>query len=209
MLIKRFSNRLFSRDQRSELGPVSSAGDTAGQPAADAALEALDFQFRAGAAFDPASGLVIPHPRIQMDTLTNGVRVTEYQFAFYRNQRMTWRLGFLGPDALVDAAGHREWIFTFDLGHDWLVASVLDLKRAIRHEGDDLSFLRGLARGMALAYAGQPDSEENMRYKVITTTAALTAVGIPISRNLPVSPLGIAVLADVFVQSSPRAWPAL
>lgn len=139
-----------------------------------------------------------------MDTLANGARVTEYQYAFYREQRMVWRLGFWGPDALVDAAGRREWIFTFDLGHDWLIASMLALKRAIPHEGDDLLFLRGLAQGMVLAYAGQPDSEEDMRYRVITTSAALVAAGTIVPGSLPVSPVGIAVLADVLIQSAPK-----
>lgn len=197
MSLRNMLSRIFGEAQSTERDPLAQAALTTRDPLPEKGKTDLDFVLRGGSSFDPVTGIVIPVPRIHMDTLRNGSQVTEYQYAFYLNDRMAWRLGFWGRDTRVDATGPTESISTFDLAHDGLIASILQFNRALGFDVDSLTFLRGLCRGMLLAYAGTPDSEETRRYRAVTTIAALAAAGVPLPSSYPTSPMGGVLLAEL------------
>lgn len=157
----------------------------------------LHFQAKSDSSFDPVSGVTIPEPRILPGKLPDGSAVTEYQYAFYRGDARIGGLGFNGPDMSVEVDGMAERVFIFDLGHDWLIKSMLEFKEIIENQDDDYTFLRGLAQGLVLAYAGQTDNEENLRYIATTTPVALVGAGVPPSVETAMKPQGPIVLAEV------------
>lgn len=159
----------------------------------------LNFQPRSGSSFDPISGITIPEPRILPARLPDGSAGTEYQYAFYLNHVAIGRLGFCGSDYIAEANGARERVFEFDLGHDWLIKSMLEFKRKIADSDDDMGFLRSLANGLVMAYAGQTDNDENLRYVAITTPDALVHAGVLVSDEGGTSSEGMCVLAEVSI----------
>lgn len=124
----------------------------------------LCFQPRPASSFDPNTGVSIPQPRTLPATLPDGQPGMEYQYAFIRDGKMIGGLGFLGPNAIVETGGHRECVFTLDLGRDRLITSMLEFKQTLGNQDDDYDFLRALAQGMVLAYAGRTDDKVNYRY---------------------------------------------
>jgi hypothetical protein len=66
---------------------------------------------------------------------------------------------------------------------------------------EDLTFLRGLAQGLVLAYAGQMDNEDNLRYIAVTSVEALDQAGVPIAGAIPVLPDKKVVLGEAAVPS--------
>jgi len=108
-------------------------------------------------------------------------------------------LGFFGTDAEVETDGLKEWVFTLDLGHDWLVSSMVEFKQTLGDTDDDFTFVRCLANGLVMAYAGQVDNEDNLRYVAVTTSAALAQAGVEMPGGTDVTGDGVIVLAQVVV----------
>lgn len=161
----------------------------------------LQFQPQPRSSLDPISGIAIPRPRMLPTTLSNGQPGTEYQYAFVREGKAIGGLGFDGSEQVVETEGRRERIFTFDLGHDWLIQYMVQLKLALGIATDDFSFVRGLAEGLVMAFAEQVDNDENLRYVVITTKDALSAAGVPAPEDIIRHPSDIIVLAETAVPS--------
>lgn len=159
----------------------------------------LNFQPQLRSSFDPIHRVSIPQPRILPATLPEGQEGTEYQYAFIRDGKMIGGLGFFGTDVEVEIAGRKEWVFTLDLGHDWLISSMVEFKQVLGDADDDLTFVRGLANGLVMAYAGRTDNEDNLRYVAVTTSAALAAAGVAIPAETEISADGLIVLAQVVV----------
>lgn len=162
---------------------------------------ALQFQPQPRSSFDPISGIAIPRPRMLPTTLSNGRPGTEYQYAFVRDGKTIGGLGFDGSEQVVEAAGRRERTFTFDLGHDWLIQYLVQLKRVLGIPADDFSFVRDIAEGLVMAFAQQADNEENLRYVVITTGEALSGAGVPAPTDIIQNSSDIIVLAETAVPS--------
>jgi hypothetical protein len=163
----------------------------------------LCFQSRSHSSYDTVSGISIPRPRILPTDVANGKGGTEYQYSFYRGDHRIGGLGFEGHDEVVVDGAFREWVFTLDLGHDWLVSSMVEFKQALGDTDDDFTFVRSLANGLVMAYAGQVDNEDNLRYVAITTSAALAQGGVEIPDGTDVAADGVIVLAQVVV---PACW---
>ncbi len=161
----------------------------------------LQFQPRPRSSFDPISGIAIPRPRMVPTTLLNGQPGTEYQFAFVRDGKTIGGVGFDGSEQVVENTGHRERIFTFDLGHDHLIQYLVQLKRGLDIPTDDFSFVRGVAEGLVMAFAGQADNEENQRYAVITTGEALSGAAVTAPQDIIRQPRGIILLAETVIPS--------
>ncbi len=111
-------------------------------------------------------------------------------------------LGFSRPNAFVETGGHREWVFTLDLGRDRLITSMLEFKQTLGNQDGDYDFLRALAQGLVLAYAGRNDSKMNYRYAVVTTPEALVRAGVSILVEGALKPNGKIVLAEVAVPAN-------
>lgn len=159
----------------------------------------LCFEPRPYSSFDPVSGITIPGPRLLPGELSDGTVVTEYQYAFYLGDRRVGGLGFHGTDQIEEINGHTERVFTFDLGHDWLITSILKFKEMIGNADNDFSFLRDLAQGLVMAYGGQTDNVENLRYVAITTASALAIARVLIPDQGLVACDGHVVLAEAYV----------
>lgn len=161
----------------------------------------LHFQAKSDSSFDPVSGVTIPEPRILPGKLPDGSAVTEYQYSFFRGEDRIGGLGFEGPDAIIESDGYREWVFTFDLTREQSIRSMLRSKEDIGSTDDDFTYLRGLAQGLVLAYAGRTDNEDNLRYIAVTSIEALDQAGVPIAGAISVLPDGKVVLAEASVPS--------
>lgn len=162
----------------------------------------LGFQSRSHSSYDPASDVSIPRPRILPTTLASGRAGTEYQYSFYRGDDRIGGLGFEGPDEVVVDGVFREWVFTFDLGREAIIKSMLRHKQDFGVTGDDFTFLRGLAQGLVLAYAGCNGNDDNLRYVALTNIGALEGAGVLISDYSLIQPDGQLVLAAVTVLAS-------
>ena len=165
---------------------------------------ALQFQPQPRSSLDPVSGIASPRPRMLPTTLSNGQPGTEYQYSFVRDGKTIGGMGFDGSEQVVEAAGCRERVFTFDLGHDWLIQYLVQLKLALGIPADDFSFVRNLAEGLVMAFAGDADSEENLRYLVITTGEALSAAGVVAPEDITLRHSKIIVLAEAEVPRHAR-----
>ncbi|MEN5286595.1 hypothetical protein ABE494_11720 [Stenotrophomonas lactitubi] len=159
----------------------------------------LCFEPRPYSSFDPVSGITIPRPRVLPGELADGTVVTEYQYAFYHGDKRVGGLGFHGTDQLAEINGHTERVFTFDLGHDWLITYMLEFKTMVGNSDTDFSFLRDLAQGLAMAYAGQTDNVEDLRYVAITTVSALAIAGVLTPDRGLVASDSHVVLAEAYV----------
>lgn len=159
----------------------------------------LSFQPRSHSSYDPTSDVSIPRPRILPTTLANGEGGTEYQYSFFRGEDRIGGLGFDGPDVVVETEGCREWVFTFDLTREQTIQSMLRSKEDFGSTDEDLTFLRGLAQGLVLAYAGRTDNEDNLRYVAVTSVEALDQADVHITGAIPVLSDGRVVLAEAAV----------
>ncbi|MEF9873995.1 MAG: hypothetical protein RR778_09865 [Glutamicibacter sp.] len=108
-------------------------------------------------------------------------------------------LGFSGPDAVVETAGHRERVFTLDLGHAWVMTSMLDFKQTLGLQADDYDFLHALAQGLVLAYAGRTDNRTDVRYVAVTTPEALVQAGVSYLDDETLKLDGKIILAEVAI----------
>lgn len=158
----------------------------------------IKFQPRESSSFDPSSGIWMSEPRILPATLRNGEEGTEYQYSFFRGDQRIGGLGFNGPDFISEADGKREWVFIMDLGKEQTIRSMLSYKADFRDDGDNLSYLRQLAEGLVLAYAGRDDNEDNLRYVATTTSAALEAAGVQ-GADGEADGNGVIVLAEIAI----------
>lgn len=78
---------------------------------------------------------------------------------------------------------------------------MLRSKEDIGSTDDDFTYLRGLAQGLVLAYAGQTNNEDNLRYVAVTSVEAMDQAGVPIAGAVPILPDGKVVLAEAAVPS--------
>lgn len=159
----------------------------------------LCFEPRIYSSFDPVSEITIPRPRILPGELADGTVVTEYQYAFYLGDKRVGGLGFHGTNRLAETDGHTERVFTFDLGHDWLITYMLEFKTMVGNVDNEFSFLRDFAQGLAMAYTGQTDNVEDLRYVAITTASALAIAGVLIPDQVLVASGDHIVLAEAHV----------
>lgn len=159
----------------------------------------LCFESRPYSSFDPVSGITIPRPRILPGELADGTVVTEYQYAFYLGERRIGGLGFHGTTQLAEINGKWERVFTFDLGHDRLITCMLEFKTMVGNVDNDFSFLREFAQGLAIAYTGQTDNVEDLRYVAITSASALAIAGLLIPDQVLVASDDHIVLAEAHV----------
>ena len=138
----------------------------------------LDFKPRSESSFDQGSRVSIPQPRMLPAILPDGESGTEYQYAFYRDGLRIGGLGFHGSDRIVKTERGPEWVFTFDLGYDALVESMLRFQQDLGNTDDKFTFLCGLAYGLVAAYMGRTDNEDDLRYVAVTTVDALARAGV-------------------------------
>lgn len=160
---------------------------------------ALDFQPRSESSFDQDSGVVITRPRSFPVSLPSGQQGVEYQYMFHRGDERVGGLGVLGTDRIFETAAGRERVFTLDLGHGAVLESVLSFKESLGGTDDAFAFLRSLARGLVMAYAGLMHNNYNLRYLAATNVAVLARLGVVVPGDVEVGAEGGVWLAEVFI----------
>lgn len=143
----------------------------------------LHFESNVGSAIDRNSGLTIYPPRIVPASPPEDPNHDEYQYGLYRNGERIDGLAVFVTDESIERAGDRERIFTLDLGRDWVLDSILSLKKSLHSDDDDFDFLQGLAKGLLLVYQTRPKLTYKVRYIAITSKSMLDKHGIAPSRT--------------------------
>jgi hypothetical protein len=151
----------------------------------------MPFQFQAKpySSLDPISETEIPRPRIGPTILADGRHGTEYQFAIYRGDSRVGGVGFDGWDETTQNEGHPVHCFVFDLRHAQVIHAMLAYKQTLGNTDDDFTYLKGLAQGFALSFAGRTDNDEPLRYLAVTSSQALIEAQVLV-------PAGVVTLAD-------------
>lgn len=160
------------------------------------------FQPFSHSAVDPVNDVSVLRPRILPTTLMNGDAGTEYQYSFYRGDDRIGGLGLIGADEVIERGGFREHVFWLDLTHDQVIRLLLDYKQDLGATDEDFAYLRGIAHGLVMAFAGGTDNEENLRYVAVTSIEALSAAGVLFSDETSTREDGSLVLAEVAVPPS-------
>ncbi|MCS4235466.1 hypothetical protein [Stenotrophomonas sp. BIGb0135] len=156
----------------------------------------LNFTPQPGSAVDQDNRVVITSPRVLPASPPEDPSHDEYQYLFYVDGVRVDGLGLFGSEAMMEAEGGHERVFTLDMGRDWVLESVFSFKRILGSTDEDLTFLIGLAQGLVMANMDQSSSKYSIRYVAVTTDDALSRRGInPSQMNLP-SEAGRIVLAE-------------
>lgn len=157
---------------------------------------AFEFEARGGAAVDPATGLSIRMPRMQPGDVSS---TTEYQYPIYLGEQRIHGVAVMGTDTVDRSGGRRLWTSRLDLGAAGALDGLLELKRMLGNADDDFVFVQGIARGLLLVFATDPNPGYDFHYVAVISVAALAARGItaPAAAG-PVLDGGI-VLAEVRV----------
>lgn len=156
----------------------------------------LNFTPQPGSAVDQGNRIVITSPRLLPASPPEDPSHDEYQYMFYVDGVRVDGLGVYGSEAIIEADGGRERVFTLDLGRDWVMESIFGFKRILGNTDEDLAFLVGLAQGLVMANMDQSSSKYSIRYVAVATDDALSRRGINLSQmNLP-SEAGRIVLAE-------------
>jgi hypothetical protein len=159
----------------------------------------LNFTPQPGSAVDQGNRIVITSPRLLPASPPEDPSHNEYQYLFYVDGVRVDGLGLFGSEAMVEAEGGRERVFTLDIGRDWVLESIFSFKRTLGNTDDDLTFLIGLSQGLVMANMDESSGKYSIRYVAVTTDEALSRRGIDGSRtNLPFV-AGHIVLAEGYV----------
>lgn len=162
------------------------------------------FQPFSHSAVDPINNVSVLRPRMLPATLSNGEAGTEYQYSFYRGDNRVGGLGLEGADELIERSAFQEHVFWLDLAHEPVIRLLLDYKSDFGATDDDFAYVRGIAQGLVMAFAGSADNDENLRYVAVTSAEALSAAGVLISDETTMREDGILVLAEVAIPRSVR-----
>jgi len=162
------------------------------------------FQPFSHSAVDPVNNVSVLRPRILPATLMNGVAGTEYHYSLYRGDDRIGGLGLIGSDEVVEHGGVREHVFWLDLAREQVIRALLDYKQDFGATDEDFAYLRGIAHGLVVAFAGRTENEENLRYVAVTSIEALSAAGVLISDGTSTREDGTLVLAEVVVSPGVR-----
>ncbi|WP_312369110.1 hypothetical protein [Stenotrophomonas sp.] len=140
----------------------------------------LNFEPHLDSAVDNSNGLWIPQPQMVPASPPEDPSHNEYRYAIYRGEERIAGIGCFGADLQVRSAGQRERVFTLDLGRDWVLDAVLELKRTLNSDESDFEFLRGLAKGLVSVFENRSRVAYDLRYMAITRTALLMERGIAV-----------------------------
>ena len=159
----------------------------------------LDFKPQPGSAVDPGTGLTIHAPRMSPAPPPADAGHTEYQYNFRFDGQWFYGIGLNGSDEVVERAGRREWMFRLDLGRDWVLDTVFELKRMLGNSDEDFVFLQGMAQGLVRVFEKDTNHDYDFRYLALTDAGLLAQRGIMVLGEVARLPTGEIVLADVFV----------
>jgi hypothetical protein len=136
---------------------------------------------------------MLPH------TFTDGREGVEYQFSFRIGDERIDGLGVFGTEQVVATSGPPERVYAIDLSSASALKSMLRSKESLAATDDDLTFLRGLARGLVYAIVGQHDNGERLSCLAYTSAEALSSLGIPVHVSMDTLEQEVIVLAEASV----------
>lgn len=133
-----------------------------------------------GSSIDKANNIEIFQPRIHP---TESPDEMEYQYSIYQGEKR-YGLGCCGICRQADSKGGSARIITLNLGEDWVIQSMLKLKRRLYNHDDDFTFVVNLARGLILVFKSRTDNTEAVQYIALTKESTLAAHGIAINETV-------------------------
>jgi hypothetical protein len=157
----------------------------------------LRFEAAYGSAIDQRNDLKIFQPRMEPMATPDGV---EYQYAIYRGDA---RHGFgcSGFMTVVQDHGQSVRIFTLDIGQDWVIESIRQLRHRLDIDGDDFDFALHLAEGLVQVFQSNTGNTEEVHYLALMPDAVFEAKGWVAPGHLTRLANGDVVLAQVVVQA--------
>lgn len=159
----------------------------------------LNFQSQSGSAVDQQSGIRIPMPRMLPASTQDGKEYTEYQYSIYRGDKRISGLGLNGTDRIVDAQKRRVWESKLDLGRDWVLDAIFDIKSDLKNDDNDFDFLRAIACGMLKVFEGESNQNYDFHYLASSDESSLARRGIEVPSDIARLPNNEIVLAEIFV----------
>jgi hypothetical protein len=99
----------------------------------------------------------------------------------------------------MDVTGIKERVFTFNLGDDSALKSVLHLKRILGDHDDDFSFLKELAHGLLMVSQSDTTHNYDVRYIALTKLAVLAGFEISVPSDIKQLNADEVVLDEIFV----------
>lgn len=159
----------------------------------------FDFKSRSRSSFDEESGVSIPQPRMLPASCAGSDDNIEYQYSFFLDGKDIGGLGLLGTCGFTERQGRREQLFTLDLGREGVLRSALGFRETLGNSDDEFVFLRGLAQGLVMAYAGRTDNDDDVRYVAIADADSLARAGMHIPDDVISWVEGVILLAEAYV----------
>lgn len=163
------------------------------------------FKPRGNSAFDEASGISIPRPRILPAGRSNDGSTLEYQYIFRRNGERVGAIGFFGTVENVMRDGSMVRVYTMQLRPAVVIDSLLRIKAAAASTEDQFTFVRNSAQGLVNAYLAGHDNDVDCQYRAVTTIEVLAEAGVTVPAGHWVDADGTLTLAEAFVPSGTAA----
>ena len=159
----------------------------------------INFQSRSGAAIDQQSGVKITMPRMLPVSTQDGEEYTEYQYSIYHGDKRISGLGLNGTDRIVDTHGRRLWISKLDLGRDWVLDSIFDIKHELGNDDSDFYFLQAIASGLLKVFEKEPNQNYDFHYVASSEESSLARRGIEVPSGIARLSSDEILLAENFV----------
>ncbi len=156
-------------------------------------------------AFDEASGISIPRPRILPAGSSNDGSRLEYQYIFRRNGERVAAIGFFGTVENVMRDGSMVRVYTMQLRPAVVIDSLLRIQAAAANTDDQFTFVRCSAQGLVNAYLAGHDNDVDCQYRAVTTIEVLGEAGVAVPAGHCADVNGTLTLAEVFVPSATAA----
>jgi len=162
----------------------------------------LHFEATQGSAIDRQNGLKICPPRIVPMGVPDEM---EFQYGIYRGD-VRYDFECLCVSRLLKNDGCVTRNFTLNLGLEWTIDWLVELKQQLNILGDEFNFFVGFADGLVKTFNGQKDNHnENLIYSAITQIKSFEGRGISVPNDYLMKSNGDILLASIHIPMHP--WP--
>ncbi|WP_313461306.1 hypothetical protein [Stenotrophomonas sp.] len=156
----------------------------------------LHFQPQLGSAVDEQNRLTIYRPRLAD---AGSPYDLEFQYSIFRDEKPFEGIGLFVTDSWARERTGTERVFAIDMSTPQALSSAFALKSSFGIDGDDLTFLIGLAHGLVAVFQSRKDNAYPVRYIALGDVEALRKRGLTIDSRIDVTTDGNALLAQVVV----------
>jgi hypothetical protein len=159
----------------------------------------LHFEAAHGSSIDRVNGLEIFRPRLVPRPEKDAIA---YEYALYKGD-VRHSISCIGMHVEVEEEDSVTDLFTLELSEGWILLSIAKLKKDLAIDGDEFTFVKGLAEGLVRVFQSRITIARPTRYVALADLTSLTAHGLTPSRDLHRLSNGQIILAEVALPSSP------